>query len=144
MLDSSRRLRVDDRKPSLSLHGPCAQIGSDAAPIVADVRPPADPNDKLVVAKPGRVERLERFRAKWVPVRVKKTRQIDNPEPRSDSIETEKALASEPPRAQIVYCGTEQQVREGFAIALRAMGIETEFLAGTLCPPAISANREDN
>jgi hypothetical protein len=27
----------------------------------------------------------------WVPVRVKKTRQIKNPEPRFDSIETEKA-----------------------------------------------------
>ena len=36
---------------------------------------------------------LERFRAKWKPVRVKKTRQIKNLEPRFDSIETEKALA---------------------------------------------------
>src|ERR1700681_280037 len=35
---------------------------------------------------------LERFRAKWKPVRVKKTRQIKNLEPRFDSIETEKAL----------------------------------------------------
>ncbi len=35
---------------------------------------------------------LERFRAKWIPVRVKKTRQNENPEPRSDSIGTEKAL----------------------------------------------------
>src|ERR1700694_3369584 len=31
---------------------------------------------------------LERFRAKWIPVRVKKTRQIKNLEPRFDSIET--------------------------------------------------------
>jgi hypothetical protein len=55
-------------------------------------------------------------------------------------------LAAESPResAQVVYYGTEQQVREGFAIALRAMGIETEFLPGTLCPPAISPNREEN
>jgi hypothetical protein len=37
---------------------------------------------------------LERFRTKWKPVRVKKTRQIKNLEPRFDSIETEKALAS--------------------------------------------------
>jgi hypothetical protein len=29
----------------------------------------------------------------WRPVRVKKTRQIKNPEPRFDSIETEEALA---------------------------------------------------
>jgi hypothetical protein len=44
--------------------------------------------------------RLERFQAKacpgldpgWTPVRVKKTRQIKNLEPRFDSIETEKAL----------------------------------------------------
>ena len=44
--------------------------------------------------------RLARFQAKacpaldagWTPVRVKKTRQIKNLEPRFDSIETEKAL----------------------------------------------------
>jgi hypothetical protein len=36
---------------------------------------------------------LERFRAKLLPVRVKKTHQIKNLEPRFDSIETEKALA---------------------------------------------------
>ena len=36
---------------------------------------------------------LERFQAKWTPVRVKKTRQIKNLDPRFDSIETEKALA---------------------------------------------------
>ena len=34
----------------------------------------------------------ERFRAKWTPVRVKKTRQIKSLELRFDSIETEKAL----------------------------------------------------
>jgi hypothetical protein len=32
---------------------------------------------------------LERFRAKWRPVRVKKTRQTKNLEPRFDSIETD-------------------------------------------------------
>jgi hypothetical protein len=37
---------------------------------------------------------LERFQAKWTPVRVKKTRQIKNLEPRFDSIETEKALGT--------------------------------------------------
>jgi hypothetical protein len=35
---------------------------------------------------------LERFQAKWKPVRVKKTRQIKNLEPRFDFIETESAL----------------------------------------------------
>jgi iron complex outermembrane receptor protein len=38
--------------------------------------------------------RLERFRAKWNPVRVKKTRQVKNLEPRSDFIGTEMALGS--------------------------------------------------
>ncbi|SEE32374.1 hypothetical protein SAMN05444164_7671 [Bradyrhizobium erythrophlei] len=37
--------------------------------------------------------RLERFRAKWIPLRVKKTRQDKSLEPRSDSIGAEKALA---------------------------------------------------
>src|ERR1700744_3072201 len=35
--------------------------------------------------------KLERFRAKWAPVRVKKTRQNKTLEPGSDSIRTEKA-----------------------------------------------------
>jgi type III secretion protein Q len=38
----------------------------------------------------------ERFRAKWQPVRVKKTRQNRSLEPRSDSIGTEKALECQP------------------------------------------------
>jgi hypothetical protein len=42
----------------------------------------------------GHPARLERFRAKWIPVRVKKTRQDKNPEPRSDSIGTEMALVA--------------------------------------------------
>jgi len=37
---------------------------------------------------------LERFRAKWMPVRVKKTRQNNNLELRSDSIRTDYALVS--------------------------------------------------
>jgi hypothetical protein len=46
-------------------------------------------------AEPGGLPvMLERFQAKWKPVRVKKTRQIKNLEPRFDSIETEKALGS--------------------------------------------------
>ena len=40
----------------------------------------------------GTASWVERFRAKWIPVRVKKTRQNKNLEPRSDSIGTEKAL----------------------------------------------------
>jgi len=41
---------------------------------------------------PSQVPLIKRFQAKWRPVRVKKTRQIKNLEPRFDSIETEKAL----------------------------------------------------
>jgi hypothetical protein len=33
--------------------------------------------------------RLKRFQAKWIPVRVKKARQVKNPEPGFDSIEAE-------------------------------------------------------
>jgi hypothetical protein len=40
----------------------------------------------------GRIYLLERFRAKWIPVRVKKTRQNKRIEPGSDSIRTDKAL----------------------------------------------------
>ena len=36
---------------------------------------------------------LERFEPKWIPARVKKTRQNKQPEPRSDFIGREKALA---------------------------------------------------
>jgi len=39
-------------------------------------------------------DQLERFQAKWKPVRVKKTRQLKNLEPRFDSIEAETALVS--------------------------------------------------
>jgi hypothetical protein len=39
---------------------------------------------------------LERFQAKWTPVRVKKTRQNKKIEPRSDTIGTERAIAAPP------------------------------------------------
>jgi hypothetical protein len=42
-----------------------------------------------------KARRPERFPAKWRPVRVKKTRQNKNLEPRFDSIEAEKALENE-------------------------------------------------
>jgi len=53
--------------------------------------------DSPGAASPDKTDRqrgfvLKRFPAKWRPVRVKKTRQIKNLEPRFDSIETEKAL----------------------------------------------------
>jgi hypothetical protein len=36
--------------------------------------------------------------------------------------------AAELESSTIVYCGTAQEISEGFAIALRAMGLETNFL----------------
>jgi general secretion pathway protein J len=46
------------------------------------------------MSAPGR-RALKRFQAMWKPVRVKKTRQNKNPEPRFDSIEAEKARAAD-------------------------------------------------
>jgi hypothetical protein len=40
---------------------------------------------------------MERFQAKWIPVRVKKTRQSKKLEPGSDSIRTEIPLAAAGP-----------------------------------------------
>jgi hypothetical protein len=40
---------------------------------------------------------LERFPAKWIPVRVKKKRQNKRLEPGSDSIRTDKALVGHAP-----------------------------------------------
>src|ERR1700742_91916 len=45
-------------------------------------------------AATNKLNALERFRAKWTPVRVKKTRQNKNLEPGSDSIRTGNALNS--------------------------------------------------
>ncbi|MEH2504144.1 hypothetical protein V1290_002955 [Bradyrhizobium sp. AZCC 1578] len=47
--------------------------------------------DVRAVSRKPAIGAPERFPAKWEPVRGKKTRQIKNPEPRSDSIGTEKA-----------------------------------------------------
>jgi hypothetical protein len=56
--------------------------------------------DKMIVARQRPVcPALERFQAKWKPVRVEKMRQIKNLEPRFDSIEAGKALAHHEIRA---------------------------------------------
>jgi hypothetical protein len=44
----------------------------------------------------------------------------------------------------VVYCGNVQQVSEGFAIALRAMGVEANFSQVNIALPATSPTREDN
>jgi hypothetical protein len=43
----------------------------------------------------------------------------------------------------VVYCGSEQQVSEGFAIALRIMGVANFLPAGTALATD-SPNTEDN
>jgi hypothetical protein len=63
----------------------------------------------------------ERFRAKWVPVRVKKTRQIKNLEPRFDSIETEKALVA-PHHIDGALSAVTRGNRYGFRAAARHIG----------------------
>jgi hypothetical protein len=44
----------------------------------------------------------------------------------------------------IVYCDNEQEVRDGFVIALRAMGVEVNLLPADIVPPTANLNREDN
>jgi hypothetical protein len=58
-------------------------------------------------------------------------------------IHAEQLPAEPPPResAQIAFYSDERQVREGFAIALRAMGIEAP---AHLAPPSPNSNRENN
>jgi hypothetical protein len=77
---------VDDRRPTFPHHELGEPIGSDAAPIVQNVR-------------------------------------------------RESAL---------VVCGTDQQVSEGFAIALRIMGLDANFLPAGIALATDSPNTEDN
>jgi hypothetical protein len=44
----------------------------------------------------------------------------------------------------VVYCGNVQEVSEGFAIALRAMGIEANISQMDIALAPISPNTEDN
>jgi hypothetical protein len=44
----------------------------------------------------------------------------------------------------VVYFGTDQQVSEGFAIALRMMGLATDFLPDSGPLATNSSNTEDN
>jgi hypothetical protein len=43
----------------------------------------------------------------------------------------------------VVYCGTDQQVREGFAIALRMMGLDANFLPVGIALVTNGPNTED-
>ena len=45
-------------------------------------------------------------------------------------------------RQVVVFCGDQQQVNEGFIIALRVMGLDAGFLRGDIPPTATNPNRE--
>jgi hypothetical protein len=117
MLDVSRRLRMDESRPLFPRQDLCGQIEPNAAPIAAGVQHPAEPDDRVAV-----------------PVG-------DPIDPLSDPIDRlPTGLHHE--SSTITYCGTEQQVSEGFAIALRAMGTET-ILPWGIAPDTTIPNRED-
>jgi hypothetical protein len=71
----------------LGLIGERNRLGGEERLLDVDERLKLDVRDSRKTANGA----PERFPAKWEPVRVQKTRQIKNPEPRSDSIGTEKA-----------------------------------------------------
>ncbi len=76
-------------------------------------------NSRCPIALVDRRGMLKRFPAKWIPVRVKKTRQTKNIEHRSDSIGTERALdlshhslrRTAPPRRRWPACGHQNKIR---------------------------------
>ena len=65
---------------------------------------------------------LERFRAKWIPVRVKKTRQNKKLEPGSDSIRTGKALA---PQKALAAESARYDAIDGSSICLTGKSLKT-------------------
>jgi hypothetical protein len=78
---------------------------------------------------------------------------LDDPRPRfsphelSEPIGTDAAPVAENVHREsslVVYCGTDQQVGEGFAIALRIMGVDANFLPAGGAPATNSPNTEDH
>jgi hypothetical protein len=45
--------------------------------------------------------------------------------------------------SMVVYCGSDQQVSEGFAIALRIMGVDANFLPAGTALATTNPDRED-
>jgi len=87
---------------------------------------------------PGRIgprPRLERFRAEWLPVRVKKTRQNKNLELRFDSIETEKALGA---FVRCYFAGRKRRAATGATLgAVLAMAISGCAVGPNFKPAAV-------
>jgi hypothetical protein len=66
---------------------------------------------------------VERFPAKWIPVRVKKTRQNKKESLRSDSIGTEKALGVDQGlRAEAADAQNKRDVLERFHLTISGFG----------------------
>jgi hypothetical protein len=49
-----------------------------------------------------------------------------------------------PVSSSAVYCGADREVSEGFAIALRMMGLDANFLPVGLAPVTNTPNTEDS
>src|SRR5205823_9993619 len=78
--EAGRSLRYRDQPHRDDLSGVAYRAGTR----------PADWRAAALDRRCRRPRSVERFQAKWIPVRIKKTRQIKNLEPRFDSIETER------------------------------------------------------
>jgi hypothetical protein len=51
---------------------------------------------------------------------------------------------SGPGDSSVIYFGNARQISEGFAIALRAMGVGADLLPADLAPRSTSSNRKEN
>jgi META domain len=81
--------------------------------------------------------RLERFRVKWIPVRMKKTRQSKELEPGSDSIRTDKALAAVAMAVlAVTFPATPVRAEEGFPFGFE-MRLETAPQPGSKRIPTL-------
>jgi hypothetical protein len=73
--------------------------------------------------------RLERFRAKWTPVRVKKTRQNKKIERGCDSIQSERALGNDPEKWKPVFGKDHSQTRRRTTTLIQ-QGLNQTLVAG--------------
>jgi glycosyltransferase involved in cell wall biosynthesis len=119
-VEQAAALLASERAALATVRGVIVTSTSTARLVAADYAVPAE---RITVARPGSDPvPLERFQAKWRPVRVKKTRQIKNPEPRFDSIETEKALAQGSRDGVVQFLSVGAIVpRKGFDVLIAAL-----------------------
>ena len=59
-----------------------------------------------------------------------------DPAPIAENVQRESSMVG--------YCSSDRQVSEGFAIALRVMGVGANFLPGGIAPATNCPNTEDN